>query len=187
MSYPPANPANTNPSNPSYTQFDVFNDGTGMFAVSVCQSVAVNLSNGWNCYGYPLNFSLLDENGTTWNFVNNLPQPPTPNPNNPNSKIYYFPASPTGYYGIPNLEQLQSYINMGYYIYGYPLQFSLLDTTGSTWNFTNNIPTPPPNPSSPVTPSPFSPATNTTTSTDWVALSGVAVAVVSLLYFISKK
>ena len=53
--------------------FMPYNDGTGLYALSVIALVSYNLSQGWYCYGFPKTFTLTDVNGTDHIFTNNLP------------------------------------------------------------------------------------------------------------------
>jgi hypothetical protein len=81
--------------------FDIYDDGTGIYSLTVIQQVNTNLKNGLIAYEKPANFSLVGSDGKTYNFVNNVswnsynpsspvtPQPkpppkPSPKPNNNN-------------------------------------------------------------------------------------------------------
>lgn len=87
--------------------FYIFNDGTGSFPIAELQNVYAKLKQGWQAADYPAEFSLLGDDGVTYNFFNNLPTPPPmPAPPSPTPAPYpnfipvvqfegFTPATPT--------------------------------------------------------------------------------------------
>ena len=63
--------------------FALFDDGTGVYALSVINSTYASLKQGLICYGEPLDFTLRGADGKLYSFTNNVqapPQQPVPNP-----------------------------------------------------------------------------------------------------------
>jgi hypothetical protein len=66
--------------------FDIFDDGTGSYSLAEINIVNVKLKQGLEAYGYGPTFSLLGDDGNTYNFINNIPNNNnTNNNNNPSS------------------------------------------------------------------------------------------------------
>jgi hypothetical protein len=78
--------------------FDIYDDGTGIYDLSVIAQVTANLQAGLIAYNEPPTFSLLGSDGKTYNFTNNISNwinynpsaPITPQP----TPISYNPATP---------------------------------------------------------------------------------------------
>ncbi len=67
--------------------FFIYNNGTGSYQISELQAVYAKLRQELQAADYGATFSLLGDDGNTYNFFNNLPMPapmpaPSPTPNN---------------------------------------------------------------------------------------------------------
>jgi hypothetical protein len=70
--------------------FDIFNDGSNMYPLAEINLVTLKLKQGLEAYGYGPTFSLLGTDGNQYNFINNIPKPPTPEPSpDPNQNNNY--------------------------------------------------------------------------------------------------
>ena len=70
--------------------FYIFNDGSGSYPIAELQAIYAKLKLGWEAADYPAQFSLLGDDGTTYNFFNNIPVPPAPEPSpDPNQNNNY--------------------------------------------------------------------------------------------------
>ena len=72
--------------------FYIFNDGSGSYPIAELQAIYAKLKLGWEAADYPAQFSLLGDDGTTYNFFNNIPvPPPSPVPNSNNNNGNFVP------------------------------------------------------------------------------------------------
>jgi hypothetical protein len=136
-------------------QFFLFDDGTNTYTTSQIQYCQQELALGYYCYGMPLNFSLTDKSGMVHNFVNNLPNNmPQPQPPAPTGNTYYLQMQDNGIYAVDVVQTVQYYLQKGFYIFGFWMNFQLTDTNGVVYNLVNNLP---PDSTPLPMPSPFSP------------------------------
>jgi hypothetical protein len=70
--------------------FYIYSDGTGSYPIAELQAVYAKLRQGLQAADYGATFSLLGDDGNTYNFFNNLPTPPAPEPSpDPNQNNNY--------------------------------------------------------------------------------------------------
>ncbi len=90
--------------------FEIFDDGSGSYSLAEINIVTVKLKQGLFAYGYGPTFSLLGDDGNTYNFTNNIPN--NNNTNNNNNNNNQNPFNNNGNYvpnNYPNFNEVIQY------------------------------------------------------------------------------